>query len=354
MPIVAISRRLKDLCQKDDLQFHYIGPKDQDNSSLLLEKKFKIHFIAAGKIRRYFSIDNVTDVLFKIPLSFLESFFLILFIRPHLVFSKGGTGSLPTAYWAKIFRIPVFIHESDVVPGWSNKIASEWAKKIFVSFEKTEFFHKTKTTVVGNPIRKELLDKLDDGTFNLTFKKPVVLITGGSQGAEAINDFIMTILNDLLVKYEIVHVAGPKNYKKIYLESRAILNQNLQNHYHLHESLNEKQLRCFYQSSGLIISRAGSGSIFEIAAVGKPGILIPLPSSAGNHQLKNAYSYAKTGAAIVIEQENLTPNLFLGQIDHILSNQEKTKEMETAAHQFAKPKAAELIAQEILEYLTYK
>lgn len=358
MPIIAIGRELRALYQRSDLVLHYIGPKD--DSEMLFRENFKIHPILSGKIRRYFSFLNIIDILFNIPLGFVQSFFLLLFIRPKLVFSKGGSASLVACLAAKVLRIPVFLHESDSIPGLSNQKVSKFAKKIFISFlpekagEKTEYFDQTKTMLVGNPIRKELLD-IDENkareVLNIASEKPIILFWGGSQGAEIINEFILSVLNELLRDYEIIHVSGNKNYSSVKSESRAFLNEDEQRSYHLYHSLNELELKSALRVCDFVVSRAGSGSIFEIAAVGKPSILIPLPSSAGNHQSKNAYQYAKTGAALVIEQQNLTPNFFLGEIKYLLSQPQILKKMEDSALKFARPEAAGKIAKEIINYL---
>ena len=366
MPIIAIARELRRLDAAGDLELHYIGPKDEYSLSLLSQENFKIHNIVSGKIRRYFSFYNITDVLFNIPIGFVQSFFLLLFIRPKLVFSKGGSGSVVVCVSARILGIPVFLHESDSVMGLSNKKVSKFAKKVFISFEKTECFDlaKTKaaeqnlilgkTILVGNPIRKELLEGTIEDTkkiFNLTFEKPILLFLGGSQGAEAINEFVVIILNNLLENYEVIHVSGLKGYKKTQMESEILLDNELVRHYHLYPLLDEVELKNAYRASSLVIARAGSGTIFEIAALGKPSILIPLPSSASDHQLKNAYQYGKTGAALVMEQKNLTPNFFWGEINSLLSEPKVLEKMKNAALQFEKPDAAEKIAEEIITYL---
>jgi len=206
---------------------------------------------------------------------------------------------------------------------------------------------------LGNPIRKELLQgdrKVSKGgMMNLTSNKPVVLILGGSQGAQAINELILSILNNLLAKYEVIHVTGRNTYKKVLLGSEAMLSdKNLWQQYHLYEFLNEVELKNAYASASIAISRAGAGSIFELATMGKPSILIPLPGSANDHQSKNAYQYAKSGAAIVIEQESLSPSYFMGEIENVLSKKEN---MVKSALKFAKPEAAAEIAKEILNYL---
>ena len=210
-PIVAIAREIRRIYTKKDLEFYYLGPKDEFWLIMLNQEDFKIKTIISGKIRRYFSYQNFIDILFKIPFGFLQSIFLILIIRPQLIFSKGGSGSISVTYCAKFLGIPVFLHESDIAPGLSNRVTSKWAKKIFISFPKTEYFDPAKTILVGNPIRKELLEgdkKAAGDLFDLTFQKPIILFLGGSQGAEALNDFVLNILNDFLKEFELIHVCG--------------------------------------------------------------------------------------------------------------------------------------------------
>jgi len=361
-PIVAIAREIRRIYPKTTqgvpLEFYYLGPKDDFSLILLSQEDFIIKTIISGKVRRYFSFQNFIDILFKIPLGFIQSFFLLLANRPDLVFTKGGSGSIAVTYSARFLRIPVFIHESDIVPGLSNQITAKWAKKVFVSFPKTEYFNPKKIILTGNPVRKEIFEGDKQAAaelFNLTLSKPIFLIMGGSQGAETINDFILSILNNLLKDYEIIHVTGTQNLKEVSAEAQVIEGPegypDLDRYYHPVGFLDENKVKHAYKAADLIISRSGSGSIFEIAANGKPSILIPLPSAAGDHQSKNAYAYAQTGAAIVIEQENLTPNFFVENIQLLFLHPEKLEQMRDSALGFSKPLAARAIAREILEFL---
>jgi UDP-N-acetylglucosamine--N-acetylmuramyl-(pentapeptide) pyrophosphoryl-undecaprenol N-acetylglucosamine transferase len=353
-PIVAVVREIRRIYPKRDLELFYLGPKDDLSIIFLSQEDFIIKTIFSGKLRRYFSFQNLIDILFKIPLGTIQSIFYLLTIKPDLVFSKGGSGSIAVTFSAKILGIPVFIHESDVVPGLSNQKTSKWAKKIFTSFPKTEYFNPNKITVVGNPIRKEIVEgdkQIAGDLFNLTFSKPIFLILGGSQGAQPVNDFVLRALNDLLKNYEIIHVAGRENIKEVENEAQAIIEKDLEKYYHPIGFLEEAKIRHAYKASDIVLSRSGSGSIFEIAANGKPSILIPLPGSAGNHQSKNAYFYSEAGACIVFEQENLAPHFFMQNIQLILSDQEKMENMSQSALEFARPLAARAVAREILEFL---
>lgn len=353
-PLVAIIREIRRIYPKKNLDFYYLGPKDEFGLILLQQEGLIIKTIISGKVRRYFAWENFLDIFIKIPLGIVQSFFWLLINRPDLVFSKGGSGSISVTYSARILRIPVFLHESDVVPGLSNQKTSSFAKKVFISFPKTEYFDPKKTTLVGNPIRKEVLEgdaKMAGEIFNLTFTKPVFLIIGGSQGAQAINDFVLRILNDFLKDYEVIHAAGRENVRQVQAEAQVVLDKDLDKYYHPVGFLDEEKLKHAYKAADFIISRSGSGSIFEIAAVGKPSVLVPLPTAAANHQAKNAYVYAAAGAAMVIEQESLTPNFFVEEIQLLFLHPEKLEKMREAALAFAKPLAAKAIAREILEFL---
>lgn len=353
-PILAIAEKLIFFLPKEEMDFYYFGPlKPSFGISLLSSYGFKIKPIFCGKIRRYFSLQNLKDLL-KIPLGVFQALFYLLKIRPNIVFSKGGYGSFPTVLGARILNLPLFIHESDIFPGLANRIASRWAKKIFVSFPQTEYFDLKKTKVVGNPIRDSLLKgslKKAKEIFNLTFEKKIILFLGGSQGSSKINDFLFQILPQLIKKYEIIHQCGPFEIEKIKRETLLILKKEERKYYHPVGFLKINELPHALKSADLIISRAGAGAIFEIAAVGKPSILIPLFRSAGAHQLKNAYFYKKAGCCEVIEEENLKPHFFLYKISSILENPEKKKEMAKNAKKFAKVDSAKEIALEILDYI---
>ncbi len=353
-PIVAIVREIRRIYQRNDLDFYYIGPKDEFGLILLAQEGFLIKTIISGKIRRYLSFENFVDIFFKIPFGILQSFYLILKIRPQIIFSKGGSGSISVTISARLLRIPVFLHESDIVPGLSNRIASKWAKKVFVSFPKTEYFDQKEVILTGNPIRKDLLEGDEEKAtelFDLTLQKPIILFMGGSQGAEKINDFVMIMINRLVKDFEIIHVCGRNNVKQVAAEVQVVMEKELEKYYHPIGFLDEEKLKHAYKVADFIVSRAGSGSIFEIAAVGKPSVLIPLPSSAADHQFKNAYFYSETGAALIMEQDNLSDDIFLERIHLLFLRQEKLEQMKEAALRFSKPLAARTIAREILEYL---
>jgi UDP-N-acetylglucosamine--N-acetylmuramyl-(pentapeptide) pyrophosphoryl-undecaprenol N-acetylglucosamine transferase len=358
LPIIAIIREIRKLSPKEEIDFYYIGPKDNFVSLLLSQEDIKIKSTTAGKIRRYVDKKslflNFIDIFFKIPFGIIQSFFHLFFLAPDLIFSKGGFGSIPTVLTGWLLQVPIFVHESDSVPGLSNKFSAKFAKKVFTSFPRTTDFKEDKMILVGNPIRRELLEGTREEaieTFNLTGRKPIILILGGSQGATRMNDVFLEVLSQLVRDFEIIHQCGENNFKKVNRESKILVKDFLHKYYHPFGFLKEHQLKNAYAACDIIVSRAGSGSIFEIAAVGKPSILVPLPESAQNHQVNNAYTYSETGASIVLEAANFTPYFFLEKLKNLFENPEELERMQENTKKFAKPLAAQKIATYLLTYL---
>lgn len=358
-PIIAISREIRKICPEGKIEFFYIGPKDKFYFPILLSQEgIKVKKIMAGKIRRYFDLksffENLIDLLFKIPIGIFQAFFYIFFLAPDLIFSKGGFGSIPAILAGKLLGVSIFLHESDAVPGVANRFLAGFSLEIFVSFPKTPYFPVDKMILVGNPIRREILEgeKEEAKTFfKLSEVKPVILILGGSQGAQTINDKILEILPEILKNFELIHQCGEKNFKEVKAEAKVMITKDLEKSYHLFPFLKEEELKMAYSVCDLILARAGSGTIFEIAALGKPSILIPLPEAAQNHQLKNAYTYAQGGAAIILEEENFTSHFFLEKLKYLFSYPAELKKMAQGAREFSRPEAARIIAGYIVDYL---
>lgn len=357
LPIIAIIRELRRSYQGKDLQLFYMGPKDVFGDILLSQEGIKVLIVKAGKMRRYPGVgtffQNIFDLFVRTPLGILKAFRILFFLSPDLIFSKGGYGAIPATIAGRILGIPIFLHESDSIPGLANRIGGKFATEIFTSFPQTLYFSVKKILLVGNPIRRELLGGTREDSvrlFKLVNDKPILLILGGSQGAQSINDMLLLVLEEALEQFEIIHQTGERNFKQVREEAKVVVNKTREKYYHPFPFLNEVEFRHAYEAADLIVNRAGSGSIFEIAALGKPSILIPLPRSAQNHQIKNAYIYAQTGAAIVLEQSNLTPRFFLERVRSIVFDPKEMEKMSQAALQFAKPEAARIIAQYIIEY----
>lgn len=379
-PLIAVAREFKKIAQEKNFLYEiiYIGPDDFTLPYILKEEGIVIKKIIAGKFNRQNSSGNKLMGLVDIFLNFFktlggifQSLYYVYALMPDAVFSKGGYGSFPVIFWGIIFYIPTYTHESDAVPGLVNNLIGKFCRKIFISFDYTKkYFPLHKGMLTGNPVRLDLFSE-GNGNYDpknirqllgLSPERPMVTIIGGSQGSDHINDLILDILPKLIDKTEIIHQTGKTNYKKVEREIDVVFqeiigNKENEKYYHLVPFFEEtttpniSSLKDVYLVSDLIIARAGSGLIFEIAASGKPSILIPLPWASRGHQKKNAYEYAKNGAAIVVEESNLKTNIFSDLVLQILSNEEKKKIMSQAALKFAKPQAAQDIARQIVKEL---
>ncbi len=355
-PLIAVIRQMKKNYPYGGFDFYYLGPRDKFVKNTLKKEGVKVKTIFAGKFRRYFSLKNFIDV-FKIPLGILQSFYYIFVISPDVIFSKGGYGSIPVTVAGKMLMVPMFLHESDIIPGLANKLASKFALEVFIAFstDETKGLATDKMLSVGNPVKEELLMGSKESAkerFKLTGEKPVLVILGGSQGARKINNTILANLQKIVDKYEVIHQTGKRNFNQVEKEVKIILPEESLKYYHPSAFLAEEELADAYAVADLIISRAGAGTIFEIASSGKPSILIPLANSAQDHQVRNAYAYAQRGAGLVIEEANFKPNFILERINYLFDRPEKMEKMSQRAKDFSRPEAARIIADYLVTYLT--
>lgn len=353
-PVLSVLRALKKIAEEErlvEMDLVYMSDSQFD-PRVLREEGVKFVSVPAGKLRRYFSLLNFTD-LFKTFFGILRAALYIFRQMPDVVFAKGGYSSFPALLSAKFFRIPVVIHESDAVPGKVNVWASKFAKRVGISFgESAKYFSKVQTALVGNPVRARVLGgnpKEAKAVFGQDSGAPAILVLGGSQGAAKINDVILEILPEILAEAKIIHQCGPNNMDEVSKRSSVVLEKNAyKDRYKLFAFLDEDTLRNAALVSDLIISRAGAGAIFEIAAWGKPSVIIPIRDSAQDHQRENAYAYSRAGGALVVEEANLTPHILLVEIKKILGDQTRRAQMSRAALAFAKPEAARTLAREII------
>ncbi len=353
-PLIAVAEEINEIVKKEKLipaELFYMSDSPHDQS-MLLENNIEFIKIPAGKARRYFSLLNVFDI-FKTISGIITAMIRVFRIYPDVVFSKGGYTSFPVLFAARFFKIPVMIHESDYSPGRANIWAGKFAKRIAVSYpDASTFFDSKKVAVTGNPVRKNIKNLPNKETaikfLNLTENIPVLLIVGGSLGSKTINDQILSILPKLLENYYVIHQAGKANIKEVLETSNVVLIESpYKARYKLYDYLDDLNGSMAGGAANLIVSRAGS-AIFEIASWGVPSIIIPIESSNGDHQRKNAFYYARSGGAIVIEETNLSPNILISEITRILSDKNLQEKMSLGAKSFIKTDAAEIIAKEII------
>ncbi|MBP6931116.1 MAG: undecaprenyldiphospho-muramoylpentapeptide beta-N-acetylglucosaminyltransferase [Candidatus Pacebacteria bacterium] len=353
-PLIAIAEEINKLVDKEkilDVKLYYMSDAPYDKR-MLFENNIEFVGVPAGKMRTYSSILNFLD-LFKTATGLFYGLIRLFSIYPDVVISKGGYASFPAVFAAKILRIPVIVHESDSSAGRLNLWASKFAKRIAVSYpEAGEQFPKDKTAWVGQPVRREVSAAATTGMFEffkLSRDVQTIFVVGGSQGAEIINSTLIEALPDLISKYQIIHQAGPKNFEEVKLRSDLMLEKNpYKARYIVYPYLNNLTTKMAAGAATLVISRAGS-TIFEIAAWGVPSIIIPITNSNGDHQRKNAFSYARAGACDVLEEANLTPHVLVAEIDKLMNNTDRLNQMKEKAKAFSTPDAATKIAQEAID-----
>jgi UDP-N-acetylglucosamine--N-acetylmuramyl-(pentapeptide) pyrophosphoryl-undecaprenol N-acetylglucosamine transferase len=270
---------------------------------------------------------------FLVVIGFFQSLWILIRYFPHAVFAKGGYVSIPVALAAWVLCRPIVMHESDSVMGLSNRIVALLAKKVCVGFPGV-IKNRKKMVFTGNPVRKSILGGERDIGFEMTgfeYERPVLLIWGGSQGAQQINDLVVKSFDDLKSTFQVVHITG--HGKKTDIEDES---------YCQFEYLGD-ELKHIYAITELVVGRAGANSLYELALMRKPAILIPLRSAAHDHQMHNAEYFEKAGASIILRDQPL--HLLLKAI---WRNQQQMEFMKNALKHISKPNAAEEIAEIIL------
>lgn len=356
-PFIAVAHALRQEIKKaplHDVEIAFIGPKIEEKvwEQLLVEAGIRIISVLTGKLRRYASSKNFYDVAIKAPLGVLHGLWKVFWNMPDVTFSKGGYGSVPAIIASSLYGIPIMIHDSDAIPGAANQVMAKHATIVALGFkEAREYFKKNKNVLLtGNPVRPELLAgsaEIARQQFNVKSKKPVILVIGASQGAEAINDLILNNLEELLASFEVIHVTGAKKFRTLGSELQARFGHIDTGTYHPYPFL-AHELKEAYAIANAVVSRASASSIFEIAGNQKPSVLIPLALAAQDHQRANAYAYAQTGAALVMEETNATIHLLISHLTEIINNAELNSSMRAAAKAFYIPDAATMIAEELL------
>jgi UDP-N-acetylglucosamine--N-acetylmuramyl-(pentapeptide) pyrophosphoryl-undecaprenol N-acetylglucosamine transferase len=354
-PIIAVAQKVNKIIDEEKIigaKLYYFADDPYDKE-MLFENRLVFEGIDTGKLRTYFSFKNFSDMI-RTFFGVLNATYKLFTIYPDVVFGKGGYSSFPTVLAARILRIPVFIHESDSAPGRVNEWAGGFAKRVAISFkDAAEFFPKEHIAWTGQPIRVELEQKANRDKaldfFKIDSDLPVLLILGGSQGAEIINNTILDALPRLLKNFRVIHQTGVRNFRGVVNQVDVILGDDKNKVRYLPFAfLNELQIKMAAGAASIIISRAGS-TIFEIASWGVPSILVPFTESNADHAKKNAFAYARAGCCSVVEEKNMTANILSSEIERIFEDKDTYQKMVNNALAFNKKNAAEKIARELIQ-----
>lgn len=311
-PNIALIPRLKKL----GYEIHYIGTKDGIERKLIEEQGIPYHPISAGKLRRYLDLKNLSDA-FRVIKGFNDSIGVLRRLKPDVVFSKGGFVSCPVVWAAKLLGIPAIIHESDMTPGLANKLSMPYAKRICYTFPETEgYIPKEKGVLTGIPVREGLFSgkaELGKRLCGFNDRLPVMVIVGGSQGSQVLNSVIKDNIEELLKKFQICHICGKGNLDK------SLSNMS---GYAQFEYINE-ELSHIFKMADMVVSRAGATTIFELLALKKPNLLIPLSRQASRgDQILNAESFKKQGYSMVLMEEDLNSDSFINNIEELYLNRQ--------------------------------
>lgn len=271
-PLLAVA-------SKYEADYVFVGTADGPEKNFVAEKEMPYRAIRSGKLRRYFSWKNFSDLI-NIKIAFWQSIKIIIQEKPDIILTAGSFVAVPFVWAAWFLRVPSIVHQQDLIPGLANKLMAPFAKKITLTFsEEKKFFNRKKVVLTGNPVRH----------IRRTIKeKPSILITGGGLGARGMNHFVVKFIPKLSEKYKINHILGNENW-----DQRVVWDD-----YHPYRFVTDEMPYLLSQAD-IIISRSGMSLITEAASLHKALILIPMPNS---HQVKNAEFFAKHNAAIMVNQ----------------------------------------------------
>ncbi len=351
MPTLAIAESLRD--RLPGVELLYVGSKRAEDRRLVESAGIAFRGIHAGKLRRYLSLENFTD-LFRFWLGIWEAGRILKRFGPAVVFAKGGYVSLPVVIAAKRLGIPVVVHESDNHLGLANKIALRSANKLAVAWPIQNYWQNEpklgkyvdKFVYTGLPVAQDLLTWKGEKLF--TNPLPTILITGGSQGAHSINIAVWEVLSELLYKFNVAHQIGKLDIGEAE-RRKGDLNPEIMERYLPFEFDRKIFLSALHEAS-LVVSRSGS-FVFELAVLGKPAVLIPLPNSASDHQMKNATGLADKGAAVVLSPDLLDGRRLLAAVTELMEDDVRRRAMSDKMKEFGEVSktAADTIAKLIID-----
>jgi UDP-N-acetylglucosamine--N-acetylmuramyl-(pentapeptide) pyrophosphoryl-undecaprenol N-acetylglucosamine transferase len=348
---------IEELRKRGIRDIFWIGSKGGKEAEWAEKAGVPFHGVAAGKLRRYFSLRNAVDLL-RIACGVFQSFLVLAKSKPDLLFSKGGFVSVPPVLAAKLLiplrifgvrRIPIITHESDIEPGLATRIIVPFADRVCVSFEKTKtLIPGSETVCTGNPVRG--IVKEGDRKRGLEFlafkqKLPTVLVLGGSLGASRLNAAVREMLSSGLRSFNVVHQCGSGNFDPAFPSGGR---------YRQFEFIDER-IGDVLAAADLVVSRSGAGALCELGLMKKPSILVPLPKSKSRgEQIGNAKHFADNGAALVIEDGQLNGKELSLALHALLGDKKKLVEMGERARSLCVPDAEAKITDLIEEALGKK
>ncbi len=359
-PAIAVARRLEEI--EPELNLLYVGTKRGLESTIVPEEGIRFEAIEIEGFKRKLDFEGIKYNLKSVGLflkSIQEAKQIIRKFKPDVVLGTGGYVSAPICYAAARAGIPTVVHEQNSFLGLTNKFLIRFVDKLAISFddiyEQTEKYRQ-KVVFTGNPRAQELVSAEIVKTpelFGLDPDQPIVLILGGSRGAEKINQSFVEAYPMLKERnYQILIATGESHYETIMQQLNEIF--PLEEHPHIIVRPYINNMIEVLQHSSLLISRSGATTIAEITALGLPSILIPSPYVTDDHQTKNAMSLVKNGAAVLLEEKNLDGTSLLIKLDDLMLNQERLQKMSEHSKELGEPFATDQLIQVMLDEIKRK
>jgi UDP-N-acetylglucosamine--N-acetylmuramyl-(pentapeptide) pyrophosphoryl-undecaprenol N-acetylglucosamine transferase len=359
-PLLAVAAAIK--AARPDAKFSWIGTKDGPEAKFVAGAGIDFHAVSSGKLRRYFSLRNVTDV-FRILKGYAESRRLLKRLRPDVVVSAGGFVAVPVAWAAGHIGIPVHVHQQDIRPGLANKLSMPHATSVSVAFEKSlADFPGKRPFWTGNPVRPSLFTGSKERAgelFGLEAGVPTILVIGGGTGSSALNGLASQAASIMVRTAQVVHLTGAGKgegkHKKaghcppicvagVPPATKASGEERSLDRYRQIEFLAD-DMRHAYAAADLVVTRAGMGVLTELSALGLPAVIVPIP---GSHQVENAAFFEKAGAALVIDEATTFSKVFAESVLALLADDARRGAMRQAMLGLTKPDAAKAVSGLIL------
>lgn len=353
MPLVA----MREYLQQYPVDILYVGESGGREEQIAQLDNITFRGIFAGKMRRYNDLQsiiyNILDI-FKIGVGIVQAIMILEKFKPDAILSKGGYVSLPVCIAGGLLKIPILIHESDMEMGLTNKMCARFAKTIATGFpvENYQKVEGIELVCTGTPVERDFFSsspgQSDYDFFGFDKRKPVILVTGGIQGSHKINMEIKKILPKLLKKWQVIHLCGEGDYPDL-VEYKDSLKDH-KRAYAVFAFLSKERIAAM-RIANLVVSRASATTLAELAVMGKPLILIPLPTAAADHQSKNASVFESGGAALIIAENQLTDDNLYETIRSLEDDKERLLVMGKASGKFGKPEAGKLIVEQLLKMI---
>lgn len=349
-PGIAIAEEFKGRDAANEVIF--VGTERGIEARVLPKLGWPVRFISAEGIKGKGVLSKIR-ALYKLIPGFFESVRIVKGFKPDAVVGVGGYASAPLLLAARFMGIRTAIHEQNALPGVTNRTLGKIVDRVFVSFpESSGFFPGGKVVVSGNPLRKEILEGLKEPSPQSSPKGrggKTILVFGGSLGAHRINTAVMEMIRQINEpdRWRIIHQTGEKDYKEI-VESYVDADWRADVRPFIYD------MASAYSEADLVICRAGATTVAELAAAGKPAILIPYPFAADDHQRVNAESLVRAGGALMIIERDLTGERLAMEVERLLGDSEVLKKMGESARNLARRDAAKVVVDGVCELCVTK